>query len=163
MPLPQGWTDDGNALHNPRNSFVVSGGFRKHVLAAGSWAGGDVPLENEEQGLAHLQEASPDEGAGNRQLFVLHELAWQKATGNIFEVYLGSELQAVRAARDALQATYNQLVMSAKQAADVAAAALATAQAALDACEAAGVIPPAEQKAINDAIVALKELEPFIK
>lgn len=96
--VPDGWKDDGKTLTNPKNKFVVSGGFREFVLA-NSWDAADVPLENEHaQWPLELSNASL--GNGNEQIFVKTVLEWSPKdnNGKVFKMYAGQELLAERAA-----------------------------------------------------------------
>jgi len=101
MPgVPQGWTDDGTALHNPHNMFVVRLGFRQHILNATSWSGDDVPLENE-HGANPIEESNPSSGGGTRQITRQHLLEFTASKG-VYEGNAGQELQFVLNARNSL-------------------------------------------------------------
>jgi hypothetical protein len=68
MPVPNGWTDDGTSLHNPVNSFVVTGAFRQFILGAASWNPQNVPLEDE-HAQSPLEASNPSLGDGVQQVF----------------------------------------------------------------------------------------------
>lgn len=154
MSVPAGWSDDGvNTLKAP-NGFVVTDGFRKFVLAYGSWPFG-LPLENA-VGETSLELSNPKQGAGTRQTFQECRLEWTAARG-VFISWIGTELLAFEALRDQLNKQIAQLQ-----------AQVAALQAA------AGGVTPAMQKAINDADALLvqqlsvvagleAEIKPFVK
>jgi hypothetical protein len=116
MRVPSGWKDDGKNLSNPKNNFVVTGGFREWILSH-DWDASNVPLENEHaQWPLELSNASV--GNGNTQIFVKSVLEWNPDynKGHVFEMYVGQELFAVR---KALSDENSQLNVDKKQIADM--------------------------------------------
>lgn len=143
MGLPANWTDDGAALHNPANAFVVTKGNRQYILN-NAWDTANIPLENEE-GANPVEESNPSLGGGTRQVFRgangPAQLEWTAARG-VFPGWAGVELLYLRKARDTAVASLA-----------AAEAQLSAVQAQLAACEASGGgIPAALQAAINQAV-----------
>ena len=101
MIIPIGWTDDGTALHNPVNAFVVAGTFRQYVLGILSstvWNPVNVPLEDQ-HAQSPLEISNPPLGAGQQQVFRLSVLEESPAfnSGKPFESWVGQELLVLRA------------------------------------------------------------------
>lgn len=103
--VPSGWSDDGTALHNHENSFVVIGGFREYVLAyAGGWHADNIPLENEHQ--VPETEWHAQLGQGVKQIFLLTILRDNPARENkVMETDAGAEVFALEAQVSGLTAT----------------------------------------------------------
>lgn len=79
--LPNNWSDDGTALHNPNNSFVVIGANRLHILAAPYWSEGNIPLDNEV--------VQPD--GSTQQYFRYSRLDYNTTSGTV-EAWVGQAL-----------------------------------------------------------------------
>lgn len=108
MGVPSGWTDDGTALHNPVNPFVVTNdGFRPVILSwPGGWEPENVPLQDLQQ-VTQLELGNPGLGGGYSQIFRLRVLAWQRTgtfggpnggNGGTYVMWSGQELLATQAA-----------------------------------------------------------------
>lgn len=65
--VPSGWTDDGSALHNPVNGFIVKGQIRYQLMQDGHDPL-DVPLDNEVS-VDQVEEANQGYGPGVVQYF----------------------------------------------------------------------------------------------
>ena len=99
--VPDGWHDEGGVLYRPDRKFKVVHGFRDHILNDLNWQSSNWPIEDE-QGVAQLEESNPALGAGTRQLFRMGQLEWTK-TRNVFDCWIGNELNALRVEIAALQ------------------------------------------------------------
>ncbi|MDQ2905244.1 MAG: hypothetical protein M3Y81_17060 [Chloroflexota bacterium] len=97
--VPQGWHDDGTTLTAPNGNKVVKG-FRQYVLAH-AWHPENLPLENE-HAVHPLETAHPALGSGNQQVFRQTVLEWTPQR-NVFEMWTGLELLALRAKISELQ------------------------------------------------------------
>src|SRR5581483_11727454 len=102
LPLPAGWTDDGKALHNPVNSFIVTTAKRQFILDSGSWDPSDVPVQDAEN-VDDVEEANPGLGKGNAQTFRMSRLIWDNKEGRVRRQWLGLEYLEIRRQRDALR------------------------------------------------------------
>lgn len=93
--VPSGWTDvvvNGDPqLHNPKNSFIVRGGFRQHILNAASWGGWNIPVENEHTDPV-IAQSNPAFGGGVSQLFEDSWLVMPAPSNQIGEGWMGDEL-----------------------------------------------------------------------
>lgn len=171
MGVPTGWTDDGSALHNPQNSFVVRGAFRTTVLNWPSgWPAWNVPVENEHTD-AVIAQSNPGLGGGPNQLFADYWMIMLQSQGNkISAGWMGSELvwykgQLVLA--DTAVDNDDAIILNLhKQLADDdIALAAANAQVSdlktqLDACIAhGGTLTDAQKKALADGEAAFTELK----
>lgn len=99
MGVPTGWTDDGSALHNPENSYVVVGGFRQFILAH-PWLASNVPMENE-YAKTPVEEFYPSD-PGTWQTFRYSAFAWT-AKRNVYVPGIGNEFIGLERARAVLQ------------------------------------------------------------
>lgn len=98
VSVPTGWKDDGKILTAP-NGIQIREGFRNFVLA-NNWATDNIPLAAE-QASNPVEISNPALGAGTRQVFRKTVLEWTSAHG-VFVAWVGQELLAVIAAKDAL-------------------------------------------------------------
>jgi hypothetical protein len=101
MGLPQGWTDDGTALHNPLNKNTVIQAKRIYILSH-AWDTLNVPLE-QTHNVPDTVESDPKYGVGNIQTCAHSILIYTDADQTVHEVPAGQELIAIRANRDALK------------------------------------------------------------
>lgn len=152
VSVPSGWTDDGKALHNPVNSYVVIAGFRTVVLNwPGGWEPGNVPIENEHDATP-LEKSNPSLGDGHSQLFRLRRLEWQASTGKMFEGWLGQEDQWLD----------NKYAADTKAIGDFAAQSASYQAQLLEAIN-NGSISLEEQTAINNVITSVQALMQYKK
>jgi hypothetical protein len=97
--VPIGWSDDGSSLHNPENSYVVTGGFRAYILGH-PWLQSNVPLENE-YAKNPVEEFYPSQ-SGTWQTFRYSALAWTSSR-NVYVPGIGNEFIGLEKARANLQ------------------------------------------------------------
>lgn len=91
--LPSGWTDDGTALHNPKNAFVVTLGFRDYILSH-PWSATDIPL-CDAFGRTPVEYGNPGLGGGTLQYFrESGQLSYTQARG-VFATWSGQEMEAL--------------------------------------------------------------------
>ena len=93
--LPAGWKDTGSELTNPSNSFVVVHGFRDYILNH-VWDATDVPIEDEQHGVADIELHNLPLGGGSIQRFHYSQLSWESAKNVCFKTYLGDEAKFLR-------------------------------------------------------------------
>lgn len=157
--LPVGWTDvvvNGDPqLHNPKNSFVVRGGFRQFILN-NPWDAWNVPLENE-QTVTVIAQSNPPFGGGASQLFENAWLVMAANQGNKIGLgHMGGELVW---ARTNLANTQASLDAANKQIADL--------QAQLAACNQPPPpvvqVPDDLQSAINTAASLVPVIQKYAK
>lgn len=168
--IPHGWTDDGKALHNPVNNFVVVAGFRTMVLNwPGGWESWNVPLENEHES-SPLEHSNPGMGNGHSQLFRDRRLEWQSSNGSLLRGWLGQEFQWYEN-QLASQQTADQKSIAGLQVQEATdqktitglQAQINTLQEQLQQAQTNGAITPDEQAAINTAVTALQTLKTYAK
>lgn len=147
MAVPNGWvlSTDGATLTAP-NGVAVRMGFKDEVISASpQWDPANVP-QIEEYHVNQVLLHRPDIGAGDVQPFRDDYLWWTQAKGVVREKQLGLEIFL----RDQKLA-----VLSSVQ------AQVASLQAELDACRAAGGgVPASLQAAVNQVVTTL---QPFVK
>lgn len=143
MGVPAGWSDDGTALHNPANGFVVTQGFRNYILNH-AWDGGNVPLQNV-VAANPVEESNPGLGGGTVQVFRFDRLEWT-ATIGVIRGWIGQELLFVEKEKDGLVLS----LIDDASTITAQAATIAQLNSALAACISGG-IAPALQSLINSA------------
>ncbi len=108
MPVPQGWKDDPKSqTMTAPNGMPVRLGFRQYIINAASWEGTNYPVEIE-QHVNQLELSNPALGGGQRQLFRKSMLEYTPQR-NVFEGWIGVELQEAYKELSAAQATIAQL------------------------------------------------------
>ncbi len=174
MGVPTGWSDDGTALHNPANGFVVTQGFRQYVLNH-PWDAGNVPLENV-HAANPVEESNPKLGAGTVQVFRFDRLEWISSNNTVFRGWMGQELLFVEKETAGLEnaITADTATITSQ------AAAIAQLNAALSACVAGGITPDLQsiinsatgdlttlsahaQDVADSARLMASELQPYVK
>jgi hypothetical protein len=168
--IPHGWTDDGKALHNPVNHFVVVAGFRTMVLNwPGGWESWNVPLENEHE-ADPLEQSNPGMGHGQAQVFRDRRLERQSANGSSLRGWLGQEFQWYKNQLTSQQAADQKSIadLQAQEATNLKTltslqAQISSLQEQLQQAQANGTITPDEQGAINTAVAALQTLKTYAK